>query len=130
MNNSDEVAIRWTNFIAERPEFVSGALLLQQFAAGRISRLCDCGCHSYDIELNDKSQLPPLVVAGSDPMVFELQFASSPDGKPIEFLVLVDGEGYLSGLDVTYCGNAYPMPDNAQLIEPPHTIRGVLAHAA
>jgi hypothetical protein len=129
--NSEALARRWTEFIAARHEFKPGRLLLDQFEASRISRLCDCGCNSYELKMlpnaNVAKLAPPSERGG---MAFQLEFNTSEAGKTVGFTVFVDREGYLSGIDVDYCGNSYPMPEDPQLVEPPFHQYGALANAA
>jgi hypothetical protein len=129
--NSEAVARRWTEFVAARPEFKPGRTLVEHFDAGRITRLCDCGCNSYELKVPPTAKVvklaPPSERGG---MAFQLEFNTAEAGKTVGFTVFVDAEGYLSGLDVDYCGNSYPMPEAPALVEPPFHQYGALANAA
>lgn len=128
MSNSLLLARAWTEFVAARPEFNCGELLLRQFTAGQVTRLCDCGCNSYDIEVPEDINLSPLVLPGErSGFVFQLEFNTNEWGRTVSFTLFTDKNGYLSGLDVDYCGNAFPMPENPKLMEPPHHVYGVLS---
>jgi hypothetical protein len=129
MNNSLSLARAWTEFIAARPEFTCGELMLRQFSAGEISRLCDCGCNSYDIVVPRDNNLPPLVPPSErGGFVLQLEFNTNESGKTVGFTLFADKDGYLSGLDVDYCGNSFPMPENPSLSEPPFHVYGVLSY--
>lgn len=131
MSNSLSLARSWTEFIAARPEFPCGELLLRQFSVGKITRLCECGCNSYDIALPQDKDFPPLVAAGErGGFVFQLEFNTNEWGKTVGFTLFADKDGYLAGLDVDYCGNSFPMPENPTLSEPPFHVYGVLSHQA
>lgn len=129
--NTEVLARHWTEFVAARPEFTPGRLLLEQFAAGEITRLCDCGCNSYEFKVRSDAQISPLAPPSErGSMVFQLEFQTPEWGKTVGFSLFLDAAGNLSGLDVDYCGNSYPMPDNPQLVEPPYHSYGALANAA
>jgi hypothetical protein len=129
--NSEALARRWTEFIAARPEFKPGRLLVEHFESGSITRLCDCGCNSYELKVSPTAKVaklaPPSERGG---MAFQLEFNTPEPGKTVEFTVFVDSGGFLSGLDVDYCGNSYPMPDEPEFVEPPFHQYGALANAA
>ena len=115
MMNSDAKVRNWLEFLAREPCVPFGPTLRAHFDAGRITRLCDCGCNSFDIEIPQGVALEPLVAAGQPGKCFEVVYASS-SGAEVAFLVFVDTRGYLSGLDVTYGdGNHAPLPDDVQL---------------
>jgi len=129
--NSMVLAERWTRFLASRPEFRPGQLLIEQFDAGEVTRLCDCGCNSYDFRVAPDTQVKPLAppseVGG---MAFELEFRDDGSHRTVSFRLCVDNAGNLAGLDVEYCGNSEAMPQNVHLVEQPFHIRGVLANEA
>jgi hypothetical protein len=124
MSNSVAVAERWTRFIAERPEFLAGARLLAQFKAGSVKSLCDCGCNSYEFSPSIDTGVPLLATAdGRFGSVFEMMFQTEDNSGSVEFAVFVDGQGRLAGMDVAYCANSYPMPEQPRLAEPPYHVR-------
>ena len=55
--------------------------------------------------------------------VFELEFRTSEEQRTLEFVVLVGVNGQLSGIEVDYCANSYPVPDEPVLVEPPYHVR-------
>ena len=128
MKNSAALALKWTEFVASRPEFQCGDLLLRQFSAGQITRLCECGCNSYDIKVRRDTDLPPLTPPSErGGFAFQLEFNIDEWGKTVGLTLFVDGDGYLAGIDVDHCGNTFPMPEDPQLSEPPFHVSGVLA---
>lgn len=92
------------------------------FAAARITRLCDCGCNSFDIEVPDAANVEPITEPGSGGCVFNLDFHTSDDAASLSLFVFVDRRGHFSGLDVDYCGNSFPVPEDIRLLEPPYHV--------
>jgi len=131
MVNSQHRAKYWTEFVASRPEFKPGGVLLEHFAAGTITRLCDCGCNSYDIAVPEGVAItplaPPHALGGT---AFRMLFETQPDRKQVEFRVSVDHRGNLSGLDVEFSGNHEPVPVDLELAAQPLYTSGHLAHVA
>ena len=126
-----DIARRWTEFVARRPEFQPGQRLLEQFEVGDVVRLCDCGCNSYEFKLREGSAVAPLTSpAERGGCAFTLEFATAEEGKTVGVLVHVDAAGNLSGIDVDYCANSFPMPESPKLIEPPFHVSGHMANAA
>jgi hypothetical protein len=125
--NSLEKARRWTEFPAARKEIPSGELLLQHFNVGTISRICDCGCNSYDIQVpvdfGVERLLPPGKHSGC---VGSMAFNLSDQPGSIEIDVFADAEGYLAGVDVACNANSEPVPEKPQLAEPPYHVHGAL----
>lgn len=129
MINDIARAQHWTSFLASRAYIPSSDLLLAHFAAGRVTRLCDCGCNSYEISVAPAERLKPLSApSATGGCVLSLAFKVSgrDDNETLEFGVHVDTRGYLSGLDVDFCANSFPVPDAITLIEPPFHIYGTL----
>ena len=124
MANSAELAAKWTKFVAARPEFPAGPRLLAQFTAGRITRLCDCGCNSFDFASAEDPNISTLVQpSGGFGSVFELEFRTNEEVGSLEFCVFADDAGRFAGIDVSYCANSYPVPPNVEVTEPPYHVR-------
>jgi hypothetical protein len=115
MANNNAKARAWLEFLAKEPAVPFGSTLQAHFDAGRITRLCDCGCNSFDLEIPEGVVLVPLAPPGRSGKFFEVVYESSAEAE-VALLVFVDARGYLSGLDVT-CGdgNHAPLPDDVQL---------------
>lgn len=127
MSNSAEIARKWTRFIAGRPEFREGQRLLEQFEAGNISRLCDCGCNSYDISVA-AAGIPPLARPSErGGLAFQAEFECAEPRGTVSFLLFVDAPGNLAALDVNFSGNTEPMPASPRLVEPPFHVSGELS---
>ena len=124
--NSEALARRWTEFVAGHPMCPFGERLLETMSAGRIARLCDCGCHGFDVSV-DKDAVPPLVGPSEHGgAVLELSFMEESSRFTVEFVVFADERGFFSGMDVTCNGNGIPMAENIRIKEPPfhvHTFR-------
>ena len=100
---------------------------MSNFEKGRITRLCDCGCNSFDIEVDEHSGALPLAQPSErGGMVVQLEFYTAEEGRTVGVSVFADKRGHLSGMDVDCSGNAYPMPDAPKLKEPPFDVRGEL----
>jgi hypothetical protein len=115
MSNNEAKARAWLEFLAKEPAVPFGPTLRAHFDAGRITRLCDCGCNSFDLEIPKGVALDPLAEPGPSGKFFEVVYESRAEAE-VAFLIFVDARGYLSGLDVT-CGdsNHAPLPDDIQL---------------
>lgn len=123
MGNNSTRAAKWASFLAQRPEFPARHRFHAAFLAGRITRLCDCGCNSFDIEMPENTEVPSLASSGAYGAVFELQFRTEEESGSMEFTVFVDKDGHLAGVDVDYCANSRPVPDEPVLLEPPLHVR-------
>jgi hypothetical protein len=128
MSNSVEAAERWTRFLASRAYVPRAPLILQHYASGQITRLCDCGCQSYDIAIADNVVLAPLMPASDRggcalELDYHLLEPSNPGGT-VTLRLFVDRRGYLSGLDADYCSNSSAMPEHVVLVDPPFHAQG------
>jgi hypothetical protein len=121
MSNSPAKAAKWTEFVAGRPEFPVGDRLRAAFRAGKITRLCDCGCNSFDIDV-PPGTAEPIASAGHYRLVFELEFRTEGNDGTLGFLVFANEEGQLAGIDVEYCANSFPLPDEPMVKEPPYHV--------
>ena len=129
MPNTADTAARWARYLASCAYIPRAHLIQQHFAGGKITRLCDCGCQSFDLAIQPESALEPLMrPSGRDGCALELDYrvVGRPESISVEFQVFVDARGYLSGIDVSYCANSAPMPDDVELVEPPFHIHGSL----
>jgi len=52
-----------------------------------------------------------------------MEFHTSEEQRTLEFVVLVAANGQLAGIEVDYCANSYPVPDELVLVEPPYHVR-------
>jgi hypothetical protein len=130
--NSIELARHWTEFLAARKEFPRSEALLEHFNAGTITRICDCGCNSYDLKVRKDSGLKPLLPAhqngGGCALSMAFYFANR--SGSLEFDVFVDADGYLGGVDVSCNANSEPVPEEPKFVEPPFHVYGALTKAS
>ena len=114
MSNNEAKARAWLEFLAKETAVPFGPTMRAHFDAGKITRLCDCGCNSFDLEIPGGVALVPLAEPGRSGKIFEVVYESSAEAE-VAFLIFVDARGYLSSLDVT-CGdsNHAPLPDDVQ----------------
>jgi hypothetical protein len=125
--NDAKKARQWTEFLAGRKEIPASHRLLRHFDAGVITRICDCGCNSYDISVPKDSGLEPLLLArGRGGCAGTLGFRLGNREGSIEFDIFVDDRGYLAGVDVSFNANSEAMPDSPQILEPPYQVNGPL----
>ena len=131
MANTAVTAEGWTRFLASRTYVPCGALLLKHFESGTITRLCDCGCNSYDLAVPANGDLEPLMATSDrSGAVLMLAFYVRDNSEPkrtVEITVFANRDGYLSGVDVDFCGNSMPMPESIEIVEPPFQVAGTLA---
>ena len=122
MSNSLKTAHAWIDTLARRPEIPFAGLLRQHFSAARVTRLCDCGCNSFDLETPGESTLQPLVTGAKGGAFFEVAFESEAT-EPIDVIFFCDARGYLSGIDITHgLSNSQPMPEQVTLGRALYTI--------
>ena len=121
MSNGPGKAESWTEFLATRPEFPRGERLRAALRAGAITRLCDCGCNSYDIQVPEGA-CDRIAAPGRSGAVFQISFSTGDDSGSLELVVFADARGQLSGIEVDYCANSFPVPDNVQIKEPPYHV--------
>lgn len=117
MTNSAKKAGKWIDFLSSVPEIPFAGSLRAHFDAGEISRLCDCGCNSFDVKISPGIALTPLLTPDGkrSAKFFEIAFESDADVE-VAFLFFSDARGYLTGIDIT-CGSANhgAVPDSVTL---------------
>ena len=127
MTNTAVVAARWSEFISTRPEFPAGNRLRAAFAAGKLTRLCDCGCNAFDLQVPESSTVQPIARSGGYGSVFEISFEvsqpQSVERQSLEFIVFADKRGHFAGIEVDFCGNSFPVPEHLLIHEPPYHVR-------
>ena len=113
MGNNEAKARAWVELLADEPAVPFGSQRRAHFAAARITRVCDCGCNSFDVEIPSGIALVPIAAPGEPQRM--IVYESSAEAE-IAFLVFVDARGYLSSIDVT-CGQANhaQVPDDVRL---------------
>jgi hypothetical protein len=125
MANSAVLSKQWVEFVARRPEFRTGQKLRAAFERSRITRLCMCGCNSFDLE--PLSGSPPIATPSeSGKIAFLMELRSSDPEGLAEFMVYVNGQGQFVGMDVHFNGNCDPMPPALTLDQLPIHLHGEL----
>lgn len=94
MANAETTAATWVAHLAGHADVSVGPRLRAHFEAGRITRLCPCGCHSFDLEIPTAARLEPLGEPGTPGKVFEIAFESNADAE-VAFLILLAAGGVL-----------------------------------
>ena len=119
MANSPAKAREWIERLASHPAVPFGPKLLKHFEAGRITRICDCGCNSFDLEISQGTELEPLRpptpdLKGHSPF-FEIVFSTDTDAE-LDCMLFADARGYLVSVDVMHGqSNHLPMPDKLKI---------------
>ena len=129
MANTEATAAAWIDRIASHPSVPFGARLRAHFAAARITRLCGCGCNSFDLEIPRGVVLAPLCAPLPDlkghTSFFEIVFAADSEAE-IDCMLFADARGYLASVDVMHGqANHLPMPEDVKLGE----VKWVDSHA-
>jgi hypothetical protein len=105
-----ERADQWLRRVAQQP-LPDAELFAAHVAAGRVTSLCDCGCHGFTFSIAADVDLKPL--AQGMGLYCELAFESNL-AEAIHVLLHTDSRGYLSAVDITHGpSNTEPMPEHA-----------------
>ena len=118
MPNNLNQAAYWVTFILEHCPFPNRDALAAQFSNAEIFGLCECGCNSFSLSLATPDKVPRIAIASSGQayrVVFEADFRdrSEPEGRgSIEILLFADESGHLADVEIDYCGNGIPIPEN------------------
>lgn len=126
--NNGATARKWIEFVARRPEFSAGEALLEQFENGRLTRVCGCGCNSFDFSIAANAVVPQLASKGqSAGASFTMEVETMQPSGVLGFVLFTDAMGNLAGLDVHFNANSEPVPENVQLVAKPFHAYGELA---
>jgi hypothetical protein len=103
----------WLEFLANEPAVPFGSTLRTHFDVSTITRLCECGCNSFDEIPEAWSWIPPRRQGDQES---SSRSSTNRMRAEVAFLIFVDSRGYLAGIDVT-CGdgNHAQMPDDVRL---------------
>jgi hypothetical protein len=113
MANTAATATDWIARLASCHEIPFASLLQSHFRAGRITRLCDCGCNSFDLAIPPDAQVAPLCFPSSRTGAFFEVILSIDGDREIDCIFFADHRGYLAGLDIMRGqANQAPMPDS------------------
>jgi hypothetical protein len=126
MENGQERANFWRDFILQNAQYPAPSRLRRQFETARFHDFCNCGCNTFRVTLSDPL-VEPLALPrddlpeGAGAAVYEADF-TLPDGKTLEIIIFADRDGHLSEIEVDCCANSYPIPDKIEISGPPfHT---------
>ncbi|WP_306480731.1 hypothetical protein [Limnobacter sp.] len=115
MPNSNAIAAAWIEALASRSEIPFASKLKAHFAGAEITRLCDCGCNSFECSVKEVGAVEPLCSPGRPGSFFEAAFSAGLE-EPIDVVFFADKHGYLSGIDIHYgLSNSGPMPSGVVL---------------
>ncbi|WP_345817582.1 hypothetical protein AAGS40_27030 (plasmid) [Paraburkholderia sp. PREW-6R] len=128
MPNDLNQAAYWVAFILEHCPFPNRDALAAQFSNAEIVNLCGCGCNTFGLSLTTRDNVPRIAIASSGQphrMVFEADFRDrwEPEGwGSLEILLFVDELGHLADVEIDYCGNGIPIPENLNLELTPYSV--------
>jgi hypothetical protein len=115
MANTEETAANWVHIISARADLPFGDRFKKHFERSKLTRLCACGCNSFDCETPADQDLAPLFEIVGKPNSLEAVFESD-SIEPINIRIFANSHGMLSGIEVHFgLGNQAPMPENVQL---------------
>jgi len=108
MANTQAHARDWINFLLSQDlPFIDR--LSKQIEAGKVGKLCRCGCHGFEFQVAAEATAPTLQAGNG--LFYELAFASN-FTEEVDMLLFTDERGYLNWVDVTYGpSNTGPMPE-------------------
>lgn len=114
MANTAAKAAKWVMALVRQAAVPFAKTLQDHFSHATITALCECGCNSFQCEVQERPGLTPLFeVAPVENACVELVFASDV-GDPITMIVHTDPRGLLAGMDV-FLGIQEPVPDDASI---------------
>ena len=116
MKNSRDQARGWIEVLARQEAIPFAPLLPRHLEAGAITRLCDCGCNSFDQSVPERSDLEPITHPGASGGAFFEAVYELNSEEQIAFLFFSDARGNLSGIDITLGGgNHRPLPEDVRV---------------
>lgn len=125
MTNSENTIQNWIMLLSSHTCVPFGPDLRQHFEAGEISRICDCGCNSFDIQIPECVELEPLVPpnpARHGGAAFCEIVLSTKTGIEVCCIFFADSRGFLSGVDITNgVSNHAEMPEDVEISEVKYT---------
>ena len=123
MNNTPERAEFWQEFICTKCHFPVPDRLRSQFANAKLSEFCDCGCNSFKVSVDANSPVETIAGEGGYGTVFEAFFRTKDDELgSLELFLFADERGNLAYVEIDYCGNSYPVPNDISVVEPPYHV--------
>jgi hypothetical protein len=108
MPTREEFHRRWVELILsiDLPE---RDLIKDHLEAATSIDFCECGCHSFDLDIPESTQLPPLCDGRC--LFSEFTFNTN-DEDVLDVILFTDERGYLRSVDITYgVSNHAPIPD-------------------
>lgn len=119
-------AAAWIAFILERCQFPNREALAARFTNAGIVKVCECGCNSFTLSMAAPERAPRIVPSGYGyGLVFEADFRDlAKDGNTgsLEILLFANDSGHLSYVEIDYCGNAFPVPEQMDLESMPYHV--------
>ena len=109
MATREEFHQRWIDLMLGEELPQRDTIKLHLEAAKSIT-FCECGCHSFDLNIPENVHLPPLSDGRS--LLCEFAFDTNYDDV-LDFILFTDERGYLRCVDITYgSSNHAPVPND------------------
>jgi hypothetical protein len=123
MSNNAQRARFWIDIICSRCHYPAPERLRAQFEAAELSDFCACGCNSFGVSLLNPEISPVCGPHSRYGAFFEASFYTSELGKNIEIILFADESGHLKFVEVNFCANAFPVPDDIRISDEPFFVR-------
>ncbi|MGS2724444.1 hypothetical protein ACVBEJ_11940 [Porticoccus sp. GXU_MW_L64] len=120
--NTPEKAKFWKNFILERCEYPAIDRLRKQFESAEFYDFCNCGCNSFAVSVDSKTNIEPIAYTDSYGAVFEANFHLSESGKTLEIVLMANEAGNLAYVEIDCCANSYPVPESVDVKGRPYHV--------
>lgn len=127
MANDASKAAFWKEFLCARSEFPAPEKLRAQFSQAEFTEFCQCGCNSFGLKKSDAAVAVPLARMRAYGPVFELNFwldgpASEGERGTLEITLFANESGDLKYVEIHHSANAFPVPEQVSVMEPPFHI--------
>jgi hypothetical protein len=125
MANTPERAEFWKEFILTRCQFPRPERLRAQFAAATLSDFCSCGCNSFRVDVPASAGVDPIAQPSlRTGTTFEANFwVDEQHGTTLDVILFADESGNLSYVEIDYCVNSFPVPDEIAVTGQPYAVR-------
>ncbi len=92
-----------------------GVLIKYYLDNSKLSFNCTCGCHSFNLELDNNKNFTPLRNESKQGVFKELDLETNYDNV-LNVIMFIDKSGYLRSVDITYgVENINKVPDDIQI---------------
>jgi len=112
MPSREEFHRKWVDVLLSI-ELPNHDLVRRHLEAATSITFCDCGCHSFDLDIPESAQLTPLCDGRG--LFSEFMFNTNHE-EVLDFILFTDQRGYLRSVDITYgSSNHAPIPEDIEV---------------